>query len=86
LLSPAFTAHNVGVLLPHFAAAANDLLQHLEGRPIADLLEAFQMATLEAGLRAMFSMPDSVQRVRLGAMIRGYVEGPGHPNILDGTR
>jgi cytochrome P450 len=41
------------------------------------------MATLEAGLRAMFSMPDSVQRARLGAMVRGYVEGPGHPNILD---
>jgi cytochrome P450 len=41
------------------------------------------MAALEAGLRAMFSMPDSAQRARLGAMIRGYVEGPGHPNILD---
>ena len=31
----------------------------------------------------MFSMPDRVQRARLGAMVRGYVEGPGHPNILD---
>jgi len=28
-------------------------------------------------------MPDSSQRARLGAMVRGYVEGPGHPNILD---
>jgi cytochrome P450 len=83
LLSPAFTPHNVGMLLPHFSAAANDLLQQLEGSPTADLSEAFQMATLEAGLRAMFSMPDSVQRARLGAMVRGYVEGPGHPNILD---
>jgi cytochrome P450 len=71
------------MLLPHFRAAANDLLQYLQGSPIADLSEAFQMATLQAGLRAMFSMPDSVQRARLGAMVRGYVEGPGHPNILD---
>jgi len=83
MLSPAFAPHNVGVLLRHFSAAANDLLQRLEGNPIADLAEAFQMAALEAGLRAMFSMPDSAQRARLGAMIRGYVEGPGHPNILD---
>src|SRR5215467_5760797 len=83
MLSPAFAPHNVGLLLPHFSAAANDLLQRLEGNPIADLAEAFQMAALEAGLRAMFSMPDSAQRARLGAMIRGYVEGPGHPNILD---
>jgi cytochrome P450 len=83
LLSPAFTPHNVSILLPHFRAAANDLLQQLERSPIADLSEAFQMTTLEAGLRAMFSMPDSAQRARLGAMVRGYVEGPGHPNILD---
>src|SRR5262249_14584795 len=77
------TPHNVGLLLPHFTAAANDLLRRLEGSSIADLSEAFQTTTLEAALRAMFSMPDSVQRARLGAMIRGYVEGPGHPNILD---
>jgi cytochrome P450 len=83
MLSPAFTPHNVSLLLPHFTAAANDLLQRLEASSIADLSEAFQMATLEAGLRAMFSMPDSVQRARLGTMVRGYVEGPGHPNILD---
>src|SRR5262245_13746041 len=83
LLSPAFTPHNVGLLLPHFTAAANDLLRRLEANSIADLSEAFQTATLEAGLRAMFSMPDNVQRARLGAMVRGYVEGPGHPNILD---
>src|SRR5215813_12643128 len=83
MLSPAFTPHNVGLLLPHFTAAANDLLRRLEASSVADLSEAFQMATLEAGLRAMFSMPDSVQRARLGAIVRGYVEGPGHPNILD---
>src|SRR5262249_16540717 len=81
MLSPAFTPHNVGLLLPHFTAAAHDLLRRLEGSSIADLSEAFQMATLEAGLRAMFSMPDSVQRAKLGAMIRGYVEGQGIPTF-----
>lgn len=83
MLSPAFTPHNVSLLLPHFTAAADNLLRRLESSSTADLLEAFQTATLEAGLRAMFSMPDGVQRARLGAMVRGYVEGPGHPNILD---
>ena len=83
MLSPAFTPHNVGLLLPHFIAAAHDLMRRLERAPIADLSAAFQEATLEAALRALFSMPDSSQRARLGAMVRGYVEGPGHPNILD---
>jgi cytochrome P450 len=82
MLSPAFTPHNVGLLLPHFTAAANDLLHRLDSSNV-NLSEAFQVATLDAGLRAMFSMPDSVQRARLGAMVRGYVEGPGHPNALD---
>jgi hypothetical protein len=63
--------------------AADDLLRRLERGPIADLSAAFQVATLEGGLRALFSMPDSIQRARLGAMVRGYVEGSGHPNILD---
>jgi cytochrome P450 len=83
MLSPAFTPHNVGLLLPHFTAAANDLLQRLERGPTADLSAAFQVATLEAALRALFSMPDSSQRATLGAMVRGYVQGPGRPNILD---
>jgi len=83
VLSPAFTPHNVGLLLLHFTAAANDLLRRLERGATADLSAAFQVATLEAALRALFSMPDSNQRARLGAMVRGYVEGPGHPNILD---
>jgi cytochrome P450 len=73
----------VGLLLPHFTAAADDLLRRLDHSTTTDLSAAFQMATLEAGLRAMFSMPDSIQRARLGGMVRGYVEGPGHPNILD---
>ena len=83
LLSPVFTPHNVGLLLPHFTAAANGLMARLERAPIADLSAAFQEAALEAVLRALFSMSDNGQRARLGAMVRGYVGGPGHPNILD---
>ena len=41
----------------------------------ADLSAAFQVATLEAALRALFSMPDSKQRASLGAMVRGNVGG-----------
>jgi len=84
MLSPVFTPHNVGSLLPHFHAAADDLVRGLDHAPVADLSAAFQQATLEAALRAMFSIPDSQQRAKLGAMVRGYVSGPGRPNILDG--
>src|SRR6516164_6064771 len=48
MLSPVFTPHNVGALLPHFSAAANDLVAGLERAPVADLSAAFQDATLEA--------------------------------------
>jgi cytochrome P450 len=83
MLSPVFTPHNVGALLPHFGAAANDLVAGLERAPVADLSAAFQDATLEAVLRALFSMPDSAQRAKIGVLVRSYVSGPGRPNILD---
>jgi len=88
MLSPTFTPHNVGLLLPHFTGAANNLLRRLERGPTADLSAAFQVAALEAALRALFSMPDSNQRARLGAMVRGYIEGPGRPKHFGhaGTR
>src|SRR5258707_5906757 len=34
MLSPGFTPHNVGLLLPHFTAAANGLLRRLEATSI----------------------------------------------------
>src|SRR5215467_2086046 len=83
MLSPVFTPHNVGALLPHFSAAADNLAAGLERAPVADLSAAFQDATLVAVLRALFSMPDSEQRAKIGAMVRSYVTGPGRPNILD---
>jgi len=83
MLSPVFTPHNVGALLPHFSAAVDGLVAALERAPVADLSAAFQDATLEAVLRALFSMPDSEQRAKIGVMVRSYITGPGRPNILD---
>jgi cytochrome P450 len=70
--------------MAHFVEAANGMVRSLERSAIAKLSEAFQKATLEAVLRALFSLPDNEQRGRLAAMVRGYLEGPGRPNILDG--
>jgi len=83
LLSPVFTPHNVGALLPHFSAAADDLVAGLERASVADLSAAFQDATLDAVLRALFTMPESKQRAQIGTMVRSYVTGPGRPSILD---
>jgi len=84
MLAPVFTAANVGVLLPHFAAAAADLANRLNSSSRANLALAFQEATLEAVLRALFSLPESEQRERIAAMVRRYFSGPGRPNMLDG--
>ncbi len=84
LLSPAFTPANVNILIPHFLAAANDLVRDLEGRPSADLSDAYQVAALNAALRALFSMPDQRERDRIGALVRQYVAGPGRPQFFDG--
>src|ERR1700733_2689797 len=79
LLSPSFTPNHVNILLPHFIAAANDLLHQLDGRSSADLSDAYQMAALNAVLRALFSMPDRTERDRVGDLVRQYVTGPGRP-------
>jgi len=84
MLAPVFTAANVGTLLPHFVAAATGLVNRLNGSTRANLALAFQEATLEAVLRALFPLPDSEQRGRIAAMVRYYLSGPGRPNILDG--
>ncbi len=84
MLSPVFTPASVGRLLPHFQRAADDLVQRLERQPTANLSAAFQDATLEAVLRALFTLADAGQRQRLADMVRAYMSGPGAPNILDG--
>ncbi|MDR3486538.1 MAG: cytochrome P450 [Bradyrhizobium sp.] len=84
LLSPSFTPNHVNILLPHFIAAASDLVRQLEGQPSVDLSDAYQMAALNAVLRALFSMPDQAERDRIGDLVRQYVTGPGRPQIFDG--
>src|SRR6516165_7086107 len=83
LLSPSFTPHHVDILLPHFIAAANDVVRELEGQPSVDLSATFQIAALNAVLRALFSMPDQGERDRIGVLVRQYVTGPGRPQIFD---
>ncbi len=83
VLAPAFTPHNVGLLLPHFAATANELVRTLGDTSTADLSAAFQSAALEAALRAMFSLPDKAPRDRLGRLVRQFIAGPGRPAIID---
>ena len=84
MLAPMFKPATVGRLLPHFQRAADDLVRHLEGQPMVNLSAAFQDATLEAVLRALFTLADVDRRQRLATMVRAYMAGPGTPNILDG--
>lgn len=84
LLSPSFTPRNVNVLLPHFSAAAADLVREIEGRRSCNLSDAFQVAALNAVLRALFSMHDRKERDRIGGLARTYVTGSGRPQIFDG--
>ncbi len=84
MLAPVFTPASVGRLLPHFARAAADLVARLDGQPTANLSAAFQDATLEAVLRALFTLDDAGRRQQLAGQVRAYMAGPGTPNILDG--
>ncbi len=83
MLSPSFTPHHVNILLPHFAAAAADLVSQLERQTSVDLSAAYQMAALNAVLRSLFSLPNQEERDRLGDLVRQYVTGPGRPQIFD---
>jgi len=83
LLSPPFAPSHVNILLRHFIAAANDLVRQLDGQPSTDLCDAYQIAALNAVLRALFSMPEQEERDRIGDLVRRYVTGPGRPQIFD---
>jgi cytochrome P450 len=84
LLSPSFTPNRLNMLLPHFIAAANDLMDRLDGQNSVNLSDAYQNATLNAVLRALFSLPDREERDRLGELVLEYFIGPGRPQIFDG--
>src|SRR5215470_13259180 len=85
MLAPIFTPANVGLFLPHFMAAASGLSDRIAASQSTDLCAnlslAFQEATLEAALRALFSLPDSAERAHITAMARYYLAGPGRPNL-----
>jgi cytochrome P450 len=84
MLAPIFTPASVGLLLPHFATAATDLVKRIEGTNRSNLSAAFQEATLDAILRALFSLQDAEIRAHLATLVRGYLTDAGRPNILDG--
>jgi cytochrome P450 len=83
LLSPPFSPRQVSILFPHFIAAANDLVRDLEGLASADLSDAYQVAALNAVLRALFSLPEQQERDRIGGHVRHYITGPGRPQLFD---
>jgi len=84
MLAPVFTPASVGSLLPNFVEAAAELVTRLDGLTKANLSLSFQEATLDAVLRALFSLPPSDRLTRITAMVREYFKGPGRPQILDG--
>src|SRR5262249_49910407 len=77
MLAPIFTPARIGLLLPHFVTAAQGLVRRIGGKTSANLSAAFQEATLEAVLRALFSLPDADFRDQLAALVRGYLTGSG---------
>ena len=84
MLAPVFTPASVGRLLPNFIEAAAGLKDRLGGLTQANLSLSFQEATLDAVLRALFSLPQSDRLTRITAMVREYFTGPGRPQVLDG--
>lgn len=83
MLSPLFTPASVGLLVPHFHAAADHLLRRLDGAKTSNLARDFQDAALEAVFRALFSLPEAERRDKLGAMARLYLQGVGRPTVFD---
>ena len=77
MLAPMFTPVNVGLLLPHFMVAASGLADRIAGVQSANLSLAFQEATLEAVLRALFSLPGSPNACRL-ALSKLIIPELGH--------
>lgn len=82
-LAPVFTPAAIGGLLPHFAAAGQDLANRLAGRGRANLSEAFHHTALDAVLRALFSRQADKEGALLADIARRYVDGPAHFRALD---
>ncbi len=83
VLSPAFTPAHVEQLTPHFAAAADSLVEGLKASPRRQLVRPLQEAALDAASRSLFSMPIGGQGGRIAELVRVYARGPGRPNPFD---
>ena len=82
-LSPTFTPNHVEQLTPHFADAAEGLVQALDGRARSQLARPLQEAALDAASRSMFSLPIGGQGGRIAELVRVYAKGPGRPTPFD---
>jgi cytochrome P450 len=82
-LSPAFTPQHVEAVSGHFADAGRALIEGLGSGGRMQLQIPLQEAALDAASRSLFSMPIGGQGARLAGLARGYVAGPGRPNVFD---
>jgi cytochrome P450 len=83
VLAPEFMPASINLLLPHIQAAGLHLLRSIGNASHVNLSKIFQNTALEVGPRALFSIPDNSARERLSCLMRGYIEGPGRPNLFD---
>ena len=84
LMATSFTPASMNVLIPHFHAAAEQLLNAIDGHSDFNLSTAFQETAFSAVMRALFSISDSAVRNELNTKVRGYLDGPGRPTVFDG--
>jgi cytochrome P450 len=83
-LAPLFTPKALEHLVPHFQAASATLVESLKGQGTVNLAQSFQSATLDAVLRALFSIPPSSAQDGMTALMCEYIDGPGRLTPLDG--
>ena len=83
VLSPAFTPAHVEQLTPHFADAAEGLIQAWTEKGRVQLFRTLQEAALDAASRSMFSLPIGGAGGRIAELVRVYARGPGRPNPFD---
>lgn len=83
MLAPLFSPAHIGELLPHFQAAGEALLDGLQHRSTANLTSEFNQATLDAVLRALFSMPADTLGQDIAQLTRRFLQGPGRPRLSD---
>lgn len=82
MLAPLFSPVRVGELIPHFAAAADNLTGRLGAR--ANLSAEFHRTALDAVMRALFSLEVDGDSRGMAVMVRDYIAGPGRPTAFDG--